>query len=297
MLVLVIGDLHLPFRAHDLPAKFRKLLVPGKIQQIICTGNVCDKETYDYLRTVAGDVHVVRGDYDENPHFPTSLLLHHPPLRIGVLHGHQVVPAGDADALAGLARAMDADILLSGHTHRFEAFESGGRFFVNPGSATGAWSAVWPIRDAADEAAEAEKAEADAKKKEGAAKDEKSAEAPAAKAEASDADAKGSGSAKDAPAKEDTKATAAATGAAKAEEKKDAATPAAPPAEPKAAAGPVPSFALLDIQGAVVVTYVYQLIDGDVKVEKIEYRKRMDSTAAPANGTGTAYEAGIGVRY
>lgn len=59
------GDLHLPFRAHDLPAKFRKLLVPGKIQQIICTGNVCDKETYDYLRTVAGDVHVVRGDYDE----------------------------------------------------------------------------------------------------------------------------------------------------------------------------------------------------------------------------------------
>ena len=55
--------------------------------------------------------------------------------------------------------------------------------------------------------------------------------------------------------------------------------------------------AVLDIQGAVVVTYVYQLIDGDVKVEKIEYRKRMDSTAAPANGTGTAYEAGIGVRY
>jgi vacuolar protein sorting-associated protein 29 len=68
---------------HDLPAKFKKLLVrstfrtfsqcahfdllqvPGKIQQIICTGNVCDKETYDYLRTIANDVHVVKGDYDE----------------------------------------------------------------------------------------------------------------------------------------------------------------------------------------------------------------------------------------
>ena len=35
MLVLVIGDLHIPFRAHDLPAKFKKLLVPGKIQQVI----------------------------------------------------------------------------------------------------------------------------------------------------------------------------------------------------------------------------------------------------------------------
>jgi predicted phosphodiesterase len=65
VLVLVIGDFHIPHRTHDLPAKFKKLLVPGKIQQILCTGNVCDRETYDYLRTVAADVHVVRGDYDE----------------------------------------------------------------------------------------------------------------------------------------------------------------------------------------------------------------------------------------
>ena len=65
VLVLVIGDLHIPHRTYDLPAKFKKLLVPGKIQQIICTGNVCDKETLDYLRGIAPDVHVVRGDYDE----------------------------------------------------------------------------------------------------------------------------------------------------------------------------------------------------------------------------------------
>lgn len=65
VLVLIIGDLHIPHRIHDLPSKFKKLLVPGKIQQILCTGNVCDKETYEYLRSVAGDVVVVRGDYDE----------------------------------------------------------------------------------------------------------------------------------------------------------------------------------------------------------------------------------------
>lgn len=33
-----------------------------------------------------------------------------------------------------------------------------------------------------------------------------------------------------------------------------------------------PSFALMDIQGPVVVTYVYQLVDGEVKVDKVEYR-------------------------
>jgi vacuolar protein sorting-associated protein 29 len=65
VLVLIIGDLHIPHRTHDLPSKFKKLLVPGKIQQILSTGNVCDKETYEYLRSVAGDVVVVRGDYDE----------------------------------------------------------------------------------------------------------------------------------------------------------------------------------------------------------------------------------------
>lgn len=65
VLVLVIGDLHIPHRVHDLPAKFKKLLVPGKIQQILCTGNVCDKETYEYLKTISPDVHVVKGDYDE----------------------------------------------------------------------------------------------------------------------------------------------------------------------------------------------------------------------------------------
>jgi predicted phosphodiesterase len=49
------------------------LKVPGKIQQIICVGNVCDKETYEYLRTVSPDVSVVRGDYDDVSLLPWRL--------------------------------------------------------------------------------------------------------------------------------------------------------------------------------------------------------------------------------
>ena len=64
-LVLVVGDLHIPHRANSLPSKFKKLLVPGKIQHILCTGNLCTKESFDYLKTLASDVHVVRGDFDE----------------------------------------------------------------------------------------------------------------------------------------------------------------------------------------------------------------------------------------
>jgi putative phosphoesterase len=118
--------------------------LPGKIQQIICTGNVCDKETYDYLKTVASDVHVVRGDWDDvslmrypslylcianrnacdagaaaqDPRLPLSLTVTHSPLRIGVIHGHLSVPIGEHDALSAVARQMDVDVLISGHTHK-----------------------------------------------------------------------------------------------------------------------------------------------------------------------------------
>ena len=37
---------------------------------------------------------------------------------------------------------MEVDVLLSGHTHRFDAFENNNKFFINPGSATGAYSSI-----------------------------------------------------------------------------------------------------------------------------------------------------------
>ena len=41
VLVLCLCDLHIPHRATDLPAKFKALLVPGKIHHILCPGNLC----------------------------------------------------------------------------------------------------------------------------------------------------------------------------------------------------------------------------------------------------------------
>ncbi|TFK67255.1 Metallo-dependent phosphatase [Pluteus cervinus] len=196
VLVLVIGDLHIPHRVHDLPAKFKKLLLPGKIQQILCTGNVCDKETYEYLRTIAPDVQVVRGDYDESSAFPLSVTVVHNPIKIGVMHGHQSVPVGDLDSLSAIARQMDVDVLVSGHTHVFQAIDYEQKFLVNPGSATGAWAGSFNGEV-------------------------------------------------------------------------------------------IPSFALMDIQGPVVVTYVYQLIEGEVRVEKIEWRKETEPPQTAPRSTVT----------
>ena len=53
---------------------------------------------------------------------------------------NQVVPWGDLESLALVCRQLDVDILITGHTHKFEAYEHEGRFFINPGSVTGAWN-------------------------------------------------------------------------------------------------------------------------------------------------------------
>ncbi|RHY02323.1 hypothetical protein DYB37_013324, partial [Aphanomyces astaci] len=64
-LVLVLGDMHIPHRAVDIPEKFKKMLVPNKMQHVLCTGNMVTKEQYDELRGLAPNVHIVRGDFDE----------------------------------------------------------------------------------------------------------------------------------------------------------------------------------------------------------------------------------------
>lgn len=117
------------------------LQVPGKIQRILCTGNLVDKETHQYLRTIAGDLTTVKGEFDDVD-LPQTKVIQEGEFRIGIIHGHQVIPRGDIEALNIIARQLEVDVLLSGYTHKFEAYEFDGRFFINPGSATGAYSAI-----------------------------------------------------------------------------------------------------------------------------------------------------------
>uniref|UniRef100_A0AC34Q2L5 Vacuolar protein sorting-associated protein 29 n=1 Tax=Panagrolaimus sp. JU765 TaxID=591449 RepID=A0AC34Q2L5_9BILA len=142
MLVLVIGDLHIPTRAHSIPPKFKKLLLPNKMQHILCTGNLVSTEIVDYLRSLANDVHFVQGDCDEDTNYPDSKIITVGAFKIGIIHGHQIVPWGDVDALELYARQMNVDVLVSGHTHKCAVYEKNGIFFINPGSATGAFSTI-----------------------------------------------------------------------------------------------------------------------------------------------------------
>ncbi|RYR45891.1 hypothetical protein Ahy_A07g031656 isoform B [Arachis hypogaea] len=188
VLVLALGDLHIPHRAPDLPAKFKSMLVPGKIQHIICTGNLCIKEVHDYLKTLCPDLHITRGEYDEDTRYPETKTLTIGQFKLGLCHGHQVIPWGDLDSLAMLQRQLDVDILVTGHTHQFTAYKHEGGVVINPGSATGAYSSItYDVN---------------------------------------------------------------------------------------------PSFVLMDIDGLRVVVYVYELIDGEVKVDKIDFKKTASTHTA-----------------
>lgn len=90
---------------------------------------------------------MVRGDCDDMPNLPTSKIISHGPLRMGFTNGFSIVPNSDPDALLIAARQMDVDVLIWGSSHRFEAYELEGKFFINPGSATGAMSPGWWAED------------------------------------------------------------------------------------------------------------------------------------------------------
>ena len=91
VLVLALGDLHIPDGAPDLPPKFKSMLVPGKIQHIICTGNLRIKEAHDYLKTLCSDIHITRGEYDEETRCPETKTLTIDQFKLGLRHGHQVI--------------------------------------------------------------------------------------------------------------------------------------------------------------------------------------------------------------
>lgn len=156
-LVLVLGDLHIPKRESLIPEKFKRMLVPNKMQHVICTGNLGSKQQYEELRQLAPNVHVVAGDSDEfdstslQMTFPETKVISIGEFRIGVIHGHQILPWGDHLSLASVRRKLNVDVLISGHTHRNEVVEHDGHYHINPGSITGAFSECSSMAKKADD--------------------------------------------------------------------------------------------------------------------------------------------------
>ena len=134
-LVLVLGDAHLPERASNIAAPFKRMLVPNKMQHVICTGNMgSSPELWNEIRQLAPVVHCVAGDHDEDYNiFPETAIVQVGQFRIGIVHGHQLVPLGSKEAVEHMRRKLHVDIIVTGHTHQSAVFdENDGFYHINP---------------------------------------------------------------------------------------------------------------------------------------------------------------------
>ena len=92
---------------------------------------------------MAPDLKIVKGRMDvEATSLPLTQVVTHGSVRIGFLEGFTLV-SNEPDLLLAEANRLDVDVLCWGGTHRFECFEYMDKFFVNPGSATGAFTTNW----------------------------------------------------------------------------------------------------------------------------------------------------------
>jgi vacuolar protein sorting-associated protein 29 len=144
VLVLVLGDTHIPHRATQIPPQLQRMLVPGKMQHVIGTGNVDPS----VVASLSPNLHLVAGDWDnltttdhghnggenDNTKLPETQVLTVGAFRIGVIHGHQLLPWGKNNkaAVERWQRKVGVDIVITGHTHVASVQEETHYYHINP---------------------------------------------------------------------------------------------------------------------------------------------------------------------
>ena len=61
-LVLLLGDFHIPHRAAEIPAKYKEMITPNKVNAVVCMGNMGCRE----VKTLSANVTVVKGDFEDD---------------------------------------------------------------------------------------------------------------------------------------------------------------------------------------------------------------------------------------
>ena len=139
-IVLLVGDMLVPQRISDISEKFKSLITPNKINHVLCLGNMGSTESYDWLKSLSNNYHCVKGDYDLDESLPDKKCVQIGEFKIGIIHGHQIIPSGDIDSLSDIQRQLGCNILVSGYTHQLDVKVKDNALYLNPGSISGAFS-------------------------------------------------------------------------------------------------------------------------------------------------------------
>jgi putative phosphoesterase len=135
--ILVLGDFHIPKRAKNISPIIDKYFKKQNYSIILCTGDLTAKEILDYLSKL-GKFYVVKGNMDLID-LPEKIIMNINDIKIGLVHGSDVYPRGDTTKLFNLAKKLNVNILISGHTHSSFIQKIDKIILLNPGSITGSW--------------------------------------------------------------------------------------------------------------------------------------------------------------
>jgi vacuolar protein sorting-associated protein 29 len=84
------------------------MITPNKVNGVLCTGNMGCREVHDWVKNLTGTPHIVKGDYEDEQFsdLPEEKVVEIAGLKIGLIHGHQVIPWGDIEMLDNKASEM-----------------------------------------------------------------------------------------------------------------------------------------------------------------------------------------------
>ena len=132
MLIGLISDTHIPDRAREIPQNVFEAF--SNVDLIIHAGDLTSPEIIEDLEKIAPVV-AVQGNMDRanGVDLPKFRVIEAEEYKLGVIHG-EVYPRADSNQLLYLAKELDVDILISGHSHQPKIEMKDEILLINPGS-------------------------------------------------------------------------------------------------------------------------------------------------------------------
>lgn len=132
MLIGVISDTHIPVRSKKIPEKVFEVF--EGVDLILHAGDIETLDVIEELEKIS-QVVAVHGNCDYDLGLNNAEIIEAEDVKIGLAHG-VVYPKGDTQQLYYLAKQLDVDVMITGHTHQASIQQIKDVLLLNPGSPT-----------------------------------------------------------------------------------------------------------------------------------------------------------------
>lgn len=130
MKILIVSDTH-----RYLGTLEEALAAEAPIDMLIHLGDV-ERQMADIMEMVDCPVHMIAGNNDFLSGLPNEEEFEIGKYRVFITHGHNYLVNISEERLKEIARILEADIVMYGHTHVPSVTEEDGMIVLNPGSLT-----------------------------------------------------------------------------------------------------------------------------------------------------------------